>query len=321
MDAKGPARFGRWSLATTIAAYCLIGVGGMVRASGAGLGCPDWPKCFGNWMPPTSAADLPARFDHAQFNLTKTWTEYANRLFGVAVGLLIIISLVLAIRHVRHRRWVLWPMVAAFIVVLFEGWLGGQVVKHGLHPSTLTAHLVGAFVLVALLQFSYLENRRMLTPPLANAPTQPRFLLAATLASMALLLLQVGVGTQLRAALQTFEQAGNTARATWLPLGYWPDIFHRQLSLAVLAAVIAMAIIAYRGAAAPSVKRWTAIAAALVLAQLATGIGMAYFAVPPPLQLIHLWGAALCFAALGAVAHRLLRMRGVGDDANGPSEP
>jgi heme A synthase len=77
-------------------------VGGLVRASGAGLGCPDWPRCFGSWIPPLSAADLPARFDPALFKPTLMWTEYLNRLLGMTVGLMILATTISAWRH--HRR-------------------------------------------------------------------------------------------------------------------------------------------------------------------------------------------------------------------------
>src|SRR4029453_2067836 len=60
--------------ATTAVTYRLILVGGLVRASGAGLGCPDWPKCFGLWIPPASAAELPPEFDPSQFNQMLMWT-------------------------------------------------------------------------------------------------------------------------------------------------------------------------------------------------------------------------------------------------------
>lgn len=307
METRGLVRFERWCLATTIAAYCLVGIGGMVRASGAGLGCPDWPKCFGNWMPPTTAAELPTQYDPAQFNVAKTWTEYANRLFGVTVGILIFVSLVLALRHARRHRTISWTMLAAFGVVLFEGWLGGLVVKHGLHPSTLTAHLVGAFVLVALLQFSYLEARRLRTPPRAStslapgAPPPPLRKMAVF--GMGLLLIQVGVGTQVRAALQFLEQSGASDRSAWLPLGYWPDIFHRQLALVVVAVLVAVAVLARRGHDRAA-RLWSSVAAAIAMGQLASGLAMAYWAVPPAMQLVHLWGAALAFGALGVVVHR-----------------
>ena len=75
--------FQKLALWTTAVTYFLILVGGLVRASGAGLGCPDWPRCFGSWIPPASAAELPPQFDASQFNRTLMWTEYLNRLLGV----------------------------------------------------------------------------------------------------------------------------------------------------------------------------------------------------------------------------------------------
>src|SRR2546430_14308432 len=85
------------ALITTACTYALIGVGALVRASGAGLGCPDWPRCFDRWIPPLSAADVPASIDPALFNFAKAWTEYLNRLLGVSVGFLVFGTLVLAI--------------------------------------------------------------------------------------------------------------------------------------------------------------------------------------------------------------------------------
>ena len=139
-----------WTTGTT---YFLIVVGGLVRASGAGLGCPDWPRCFGGWIPPASAADLPAGFEASQFNATLMWTEYLNRLLGVAVGLLILATLVSAWRHHRQTPRIFWPTLAAFLLVGFQGWLGGVVVQQELAAWIVTVHLVVALVIVSLLLY------------------------------------------------------------------------------------------------------------------------------------------------------------------------
>ena len=78
-----PSSFQRLAVLTTVLTYLLIAVGGLVRASGAGLGCPDWPRCFGAWIPPASAADLPSQFDASQFNPTLMWTEYLLSLIHI----------------------------------------------------------------------------------------------------------------------------------------------------------------------------------------------------------------------------------------------
>ena len=90
--------FRRFALITLGAVYFLIAVGASVRASGAGMGCPDWPTCFGQWIPPTSETQLPSDYQEiyadlgyadTRFNVVKTWTENLNRLIGVIIGLLI----------------------------------------------------------------------------------------------------------------------------------------------------------------------------------------------------------------------------------------
>merc|ERR1711965_19697 len=91
-------RFRGLATLTLAAVYFLILVGASVRASGAGMGCPDWPTCFGQWVPPTAESQLPANYQEVyaelgygdtRFNVVKTWTEYLNRLIGVTIGLLI----------------------------------------------------------------------------------------------------------------------------------------------------------------------------------------------------------------------------------------
>ena len=76
--------------------YIVILAGGTVRATGAGMGCPDWPLCFGKFIPPTSEAELPENWknflhgsqaESPSFNPVHTWTEYLNRLAGALLGL------------------------------------------------------------------------------------------------------------------------------------------------------------------------------------------------------------------------------------------
>src|SRR5207302_5270325 len=128
----------------TAATYALIAIGGLVRASGSGLGCPDWPKCFDRWIPPFSASDVPPSIDPALFNVAKAWTEYINRLLGVTIGVLIFATLVLAIVHHRRSKRILFSTLGAFVLTGIEGGIGGKVVKSQLSPMILTVHLVVA---------------------------------------------------------------------------------------------------------------------------------------------------------------------------------
>jgi len=88
----------------------VIIAGGVVRTTQSGMGCPDWPKCFGRWIPPTNASELPPDFekylrkqdiDHT-FNVYHTWIEYFNRLLGALLGFLRSFNALLFTRSVKH---------------------------------------------------------------------------------------------------------------------------------------------------------------------------------------------------------------------------
>ncbi len=154
------ASFRRFAIATIAAVYFLIFVGGLVRASGSGMGCPDWPKCFGRWVPPTSESQLPADYQErwaehgygeARFNVWRTWTEYGNRMIGVVIGFLILATLLLSLRFRREDPALVWWCAAALVLVGFNGWLGSVVVSTNLEPWIITAHMLAALAVVAAL--------------------------------------------------------------------------------------------------------------------------------------------------------------------------
>jgi len=186
--------FQRLALWTTATTYLLILVGGLVRASGAGLGCPDWPRCFGSWIPPASAAALPAGFDPSQFNPSLMWTEYLNRLLGVSVGFLILATLVSAIRHHRGAGRILWPTLAAFLLVGFQGWLGGVVVQQELASWIVTVHLVVALVIVSLLLYATVYAFFLDAPPPAAATRARRTPLTWAVIALIVLLSSAWIG-------------------------------------------------------------------------------------------------------------------------------
>lgn len=288
--------FQRLALATTITTYVLILVGGLVRASGAGLGCPDWPRCFGSWIPPASAEELPPQFDVSQFNPMLMWTEYANRLLGVTVGILVSATAVIAWR--RHRRDVriLWPTVAAFLLTGFQGWLGGRVVAHELAAWIVTAHMLVALIIVSLLlyaTFHALSGRVTTSPP---AGRQMSFLVLLWLL-IAVSLAQVVLGTQVRGAVDLALDAG-TARATALAGAGVLDRLHRDGALVVtVMALVAVLMATTRAPFVPLALRWSYAVVALVVAQGVLGIVLAYVSLPPVAQVAHLTVASLLLGA------------------------
>ncbi len=105
-------RLVRWNQWTLVVVLLLILAGGIVRSSGSGMGCPDWPLCFGQVIPPLVESDLPSNYQEiyaergyadTRFNALKTWTEYLNRLLGALTGLMVLVQAVLAFLLVRSR--------------------------------------------------------------------------------------------------------------------------------------------------------------------------------------------------------------------------
>lgn len=293
-------RFQRWAAATTAATYLLIAIGGLVRASGAGLGCPDWPKCFDRWIPPTDVRDVPSHIDPALFNVAKAWTEYINRLIGVVIGLLIFVTLVLAIRHHRRDPRILWTTLAAFLLVGFEGWLGGQVVAAQLAPLVLSAHLAVALIIGGLLLYAtacaFLDGGR----PRTDLPPWRRPLGQATLVVSILALAQVALGAIIRGEVQLLgKQSPPVPREEWL--GRVGAIYSAHSSSAVLLTAITCALVWWvleraRGDAALRKTAWAVLG--LTLAQPATGLGLAWLDVHPVFQVLHLWLGSLLVSAL-----------------------
>ena len=305
--------FQRLAVATTATTYLLIMVGGLVRAVGAGLGCPDWPKCFGSWVPPVRADQLPPGFDPLLFNAPLTWTEYLNRLLGVIVGFLIFATLVAAARAHRRSRRVLGPTLLAFLLVGFQGWLGGRVVAHGLAPWIVTAHLVVALVIVSLLLYATVNAFFPTTAP-TPSPERRRIGRAAG-ALLGLTLAQVAVGTQVRGRIDEAARADDLPRAVWLARAGGMDLAHRKASLAVLAGALALLAVVWRRERSPGwLVGGAAAVAGLTLAQITIGVVLAYLDLPRTAQVAHLTVASLLLGAetlVGLLAYRLSEGRAV----------
>jgi heme a synthase len=298
--------FQRLAITTTAITYLLILVGGLVRASGAGLGCPDWPRCFGGWIPPASAADLPAGFDPSQFNQALMWTEYLNRLLGVTVGLFIFATLISAYRHHRHTPRVFRPMVAAFLLTGFQGWLGGKVVSSELAGWIVTVHMIVALVIVALL--IYATFHAVVGPAAAASVGQDRrWLGRATYVVTAVMLVQVAVGAQVREAVD--HLVDELPRGDVMAALGTVDLLHRDGAVLMLGLVVLLWFRVWlKHRHEPALMRIAWVAVALVSAQIATGIALAYFAIPPPAQVAHLTLAALLMGALMVLALAAYRL-------------
>jgi heme a synthase len=279
-----------WTTGTT---YFLILVGGLVRASGAGLGCPDWPRCFGSWVPPMSAADLPAGFEVSQFNPVLMWTEYLNRLLGATVGVLIFATLISAWRHHRRTGRIFWPTLAAFLLVGFEGWLGGVVVQNELAAWIVTVHLLVALVIVSLLLYAtvYAFFAAGAADRVHGRARRP--LAWSALALIVITVAQVTLGAQVREGVDRALDGGTPRPDALASVGSY-DMWHRDAAVAVFAGTLLVLWLVHtryrRERALVAVTRLTA---ALVAAQIGLGMTMAYLTLTPPAQVAHLSGSSL----------------------------
>jgi cytochrome c oxidase assembly protein subunit 15 len=295
MQMRRLTRFQRLALWTTATTYMLILVGGLVRASGAGLGCPDWPQCFGSWVPPLSAAELPPEFDRTQFNPVLMWTEYLNRLLGVTVGILIFLTMVVAIRDHRHTRRILWPTTLAFVLVGFEGWLGGVVVQEALAAWLVTAHLIVALVIVSLLLYATVFA--FFPQPTRTASRRRRPLTWTTLLLIVVTLGQVALGAQVRERVDEALGAGIVRADALATVGAY-DRWHRDVSLVVLGLVLVVMLQVWsRHEHHPTLVGTMYVMVALVAAQLGLGLSLAYLGLTPPAQIAHLTAASLLLGA------------------------
>ncbi len=293
--------FQRLALSTTAITYLLILVGGLVRASGAGLGCPDWPRCFGYWTPPASVADLPPQFDPSQFNPTLMWTEYLNRLLGVTVGFFVIATAISAWRHHRREPRILWTAVAAVLLTGYQGWLGGRVVAHELAPWIVTVHMLVALVIVSLLLYGAVYAFYVPRPSDAarHAPAGAgrRGLSGLIIALILVTLVQVAVGTQVREGVDHALDAGIPRAGALATVGA-VDGLHRDAALAVAVLAIGLLWMVRRNPTrTPVIVRWSWLVVVLAGTQILLGAVMAYVSLAPAAQVLHLTVASLLLGA------------------------
>lgn len=296
------------SLATVITIYMLILVGGIVRATGSGMGCPDWPTCFGSWIPPTSEAQLPADYQtiyaergyaDTTFNLKKTWTEYLNRLLGVFTGLWIIATMICAMPFRRTDTRLVYAAVAGVLLVVFQGWLGSRVVASNLAPGMITLHMLLAQVIVCILIYTFLRANRT---SLIAASKQPLSVLAnrILLAAIALTLLQMLLGTQVREAIDIVARAHeNDNRHLWIMS--LPTVFplHRILAYPTVIVNLALVVLIFRERGLPQSARVVAGGIMVLTAgTMVMGLSLDRLHVPAFAQPLHLWLASMILGGL-----------------------
>ncbi len=271
------------AILSLLSIYLLILAGGIVRSTGSGMGCPDWPKCFGRFIPPTKVEELPLHYEviyqdklhgEVEFNATKTWIEYINRLLGALTGFIVLITTVLAYKEGRN---VFLPTLASLLLILANAVLGKYVVDSFLLPGVVTAHMLLSIGVIYFL-VKALNNQ-------SSSEVIPVWNRRWIGISLLIVLVQIILGTQVRENMDHVIKAlGEGAKDHWvenLDLGY---IIHRTFSWVILICHL----ILWKKLAESQLQTYRKGILILIGVSLGTGILMAYFALPQGSQAVHL---------------------------------
>lgn len=213
----------------------------------------------------------------ADFNATKTWVEYVNRLVGVVIGLLIIALFVVAIPLRANIPSLFYGASALLVLVLFQGWFGSIVVSTNLTPWTVTIHMFLAIVMGLLLVWLVQRAGE------GNAAL-PGSMKPWLLAGMAGFVVQIFLGTNVRAALDRLAAAA-VDRAQWISASGMDFIIHRSFSWVLILLQVG---IYFKLRKSGAEKASYLVSILLILCSLLTGAAMAYFQVPALMQPLHL---------------------------------
>ena len=250
--------------------YFVIIAGAVVRMTGSGMGCPDWPKCFGYYIPPTELAELQFKpnhdykkgiviivdeqlqvaldnftsgtvldltqwepytaHDYAVFNPLHTWVEYINRLLGALSGIPILIFTIMSIWLWKDKKRFLVLSIFTVLGMGFQAWLGKTVVDSNLAPYKITIHMVMALVIVAVILYLIFRSKTTYTSQKFD-PLFKNVLIASTLLTLA----QIVLGTQVRQFVDIQNKLNGYFNWDLMSLAPLEFYIHRTLSILVLA--------------------------------------------------------------------------------------
>jgi len=311
----------RKTIISIVIVYLVILAGGIVRMTGSGMGCPDWPKCFGFLIPPTERSQLEwksnseynknqiviideklfyandkfksksefemsnwseyTKHDYSKFNVYHTWIEYINRLIGAIAGLSVLILFVNSLKFLKTKKIITGLSFLALIAIIFQAWLGKMVVDSNLMANTITVHMLMAIVLLFIL-FSILA----ISNPSKKRVRISRNISILVLISIVLLLIQIITGTEVRKFIDIkMELLNYTEKERWFENITSSFSFHRSFSWAI---IIVNSLIYFYARKSGLKLKIIHIVNSLIFFQISSGIIMYYFHFPFSSQPIHL---------------------------------
>ncbi len=315
------------TLLTLFLTFDLVLFGAFTRLSDSGLGCPDWPGCYGSASPLGAQAQIDAAqsaLPSGSVTQSKAWIEMVHRYLATAVGVLIVVMTAMA-WSLRNKPSSPSPWWATFTLawVIAQGAFGALTVTMKLYPAIVTLHLLGGIGLLALLA---VQDQVFAPRPLQL----PKALAAGAWITAALVIVQIALGGWVStnyAVLACREvplcqgqwwppmdfaqgfavrrELGETASGSYLPFAALTAI-HMTHRLAAVIVLGAMLWLAWRlaGTAGASLRRFAAGIAALAALQLATGLSNVVLGWPIAAALLHTGGAAVLAALLATLLAR-----------------
>ncbi|WP_291965064.1 COX15/CtaA family protein [Maribacter sp.] len=308
--------------------YLVIVAGAVVRMTGSGMGCPDWPKCFGYYIPPTELTEIQwqpnrefekgqviiyretlqvskesftttdafnaanwelyTKHDYAEFNPWHTWIEYINRLLGALAGLATLILAIISLKFWKKKKRI--PALSWLVVVgmVFQAWLGATVVYSVLEPAKITVHMLMALVIVAMLLYVIY---------LANSENKrikyDKLVLRISIVALVMTLVQIAMGTQVRQFVDDqIDIFGYAAKDKWLQDPELLFYVHRSFSILI---ILINSFLAYRITKHDLGHFKVYWVLFLLLVEVFTGVAMNYLDFPFASQPLHLVLASILF--------------------------
>ncbi len=321
-------KFNFWTKTSILLVYLVIATGGVVRMTGSGMGCPDWPKCFGYYVPPTNIAQLTwisqkifkkgqmiiykdelkisknnftsgldfdhknwedyTKHDYSKFNPLHTWVEFINRLIGVICGISVLILVFYSIQFIKNKPIITILSLLTIIATGFQAWLGKIVVDSNLNPYSITIHMLMALLIISILIFIYSLNSNYKKNNVKSMALKNIVLL-----SLILTIIQIVIGTQVREFIdEQIIMIGEAKKNLWLLV--LPSIFltHRSFSLLILTVNFFIIYISRMINLNSKIIFWIL---GIIAIEIILGIAMYYFHFPFSSQPLHLLLATILF--------------------------
>ena len=338
--------FKGFSKLTLVSIFLIIVAGSLVRMTGSGMGCPDWPKCFGYLIPPTSVDQIEwgkekaffegqmiiydkqlwlanrnfvsseiynkenwtlyTKHDYAEFNSFHTWMEYINRLIGAISGLLTFIMFTMSFRYWNTKRKIVFLSGITVLLMGFQAWLGATVVFSVLQPIQITIHMLMALVILALMVYLISEVPE---PSKENNIIFDKRLNQFLKIAIVLSLIQITLGTQVRQLIDEIALSLNhMQRNLWVDLVGTTFKIHRSFAISIVIINVALFFRNYRLKYRYQLVNFVC---GVVFLEVLSGVLLTYFDMLALMQPIHLIAASLLFVFQIALYFKLQKAKSI----------